>query len=195
MGRRPTPAHVAATIASLSINAILWLGLRQVGGLPDGSASNDGDATPLFVIDLGAAKPGPRARAERRSKAPLGAARRHAGLAAPKTAAPAIFAGDNAGAPPEALTVVSDDRWDRHATGDAISGLKTDFQRSLEGPGPDFERKSALASLPFHEHGIGALLSGMTKGADCRELEAALARHRESARVIVQTMQRIGCHS
>lgn len=195
MGRRPTPAQVAATIASLSINAILWLGLRQVDGVPAGGASNDGDATPLFVIDLGTAKPRPRARVERRSKVPLGAPRRHAGLAAPKTAAPVAFAGDNAGAPPQPLTVVSDDRWDRRATGDATSGLKTNFQRSLEGAGPDFERKSALASLPFHGHGIGALLSGMTKDADCRELEAALARHRESARVIVQTMERIGCHS
>lgn len=195
MGRRPTPAQVAAAIASLSINAILWLGLRQVDGVAAGSASNDGDATPLFVIDLGTAKPRPRARAERRPKGSRGAAHRHAGLAASKTAALAAFAGDEAGAPPQPLTVVSDDRWDRHATGDATRGLKTNFQRSLEGAAPDFERKSALASLAFHEHGIGAILSGMTKGADCRELEAALARHRESARVIVQTMQRIGCHS
>lgn len=195
MSRRPTGAQAAAAIASLSINAILWLGLRQVGGLPAASASNDGDAAPLFVIDLGTAKPRPHARAERRAKGRLGAARRHAGLAAPGPPAPSAFAGGTVGAAPQPLTVVSDDRWDRHAAGGATSGLKTDFQRSLEGPGPDFQRKSALASLPFQEHGIGALLSGLTKGADCRELEAALARHRESARVIVQTMQRIGCRS
>lgn len=195
MGRRPTPAQVAAAIASLSINAVLWLGLRQVGGLPAASASNDGDATPLFVIDLGTAKPRPPARAERRAKGRLGAARRHARLAAPEPPAPSPFAGGAVGSPPQPLTVVSDDRWDPRAADDATRGLKSNFQRSLEGPGPDFQRKSALAGLAFQEHGIGALLSGLAKGANCRELEAALARHRESARVIVQTMQRIGCPS
>lgn len=196
MTRRPTGPQAAAILASLSINAALLLGLRQVGNLQRDDASDDREASPLLVISLDA-HPRSRPRTEQRAKAPSAAARRHTG--SPASVLMPVRPADASDVPAAPMHVVTGaDRWDlpgeRNTHDDTHAGrFRSTFQHAMDDAVPSVARRPVLAHLAFHDHSFGGFLARLSKMTDCGELQAALANHPGSARTILQTMQRLDC--
>jgi hypothetical protein len=193
VSRRPTGPQAAAVLASLSVNALLFLGLRQVG-TPSTDAAVD-DVVPLLVIETEAQDPHARSRPSRRSPASAKAARpgrstrrrRPAALTAATTSA-------QASAPTAALAhhVAADDRWTGER-GQDHARFPTALQRSLAEPAPRIARPSVLAGVAFRDGSFAGLLARLAKVSDCGELQAAMVHHPESAATIAGTMERLGC--
>jgi hypothetical protein len=191
--RRPTGPQAAAILASLSINAALFLGLRQIGTLSSDAAADD--VAPLLVLELDAPDPHRRSREDRRAKERSKAGRTST---APERRRPAPMLAEAlqarvAPAPASPLLQVADDRWQAPARSAGRKTFATTFQRSLAEPVPSVERPSVLAGVAFRDGSFAGFLARLGKMADCGELHAAMAHHPESAATIAQTMERLGC--
>ena len=197
MTRRPTGPRAAAILASLSINAALLLGLRQVGNLPGGAASDDREASPLLVVELDD-RARSRPRTERRPRAQSRPARTHAAAPAAKSPAPVPPAAAAKAGETPVQVVAGDDRWHVPREGDTRAaappgGFRSTFQHAMDDAVPAPARRTVLANLAFQDRSLGGFLARLSKMTDCGELQAALANHPGSARTILQTMQRLDC--
>jgi hypothetical protein len=191
--RRPIGPQAAAVLASLSINAFLFLGLRQVGSLSEDATEDD--AAPLLVLDLRADDPSPRTRArpERRTRASSPAARKRPPVA--NASSTALAVAPTPAAPATPIAAATDDRWDMPGDPAPRSSFPSTFQRSMSGePAPRLERRAVLAGLEFHDGSFAGFLARFGRMLDCGELQSALGHHPESAQAIAQTMARLGCH-
>jgi hypothetical protein len=196
VSRRPIGPQAVAVLASLSVNALLLLGLRQVGSLSPGATAAD-DVVPLLVFELASRDSRAQARSNRRPRAPsrAGVGRTSPRHRQPAAAATAPAIAPDAGRTPSLRAVeVEDDRWQapRRDAGQQTT-FPTAFQRSLADPAPGIERPSVLAGVAFRDGSFTGLLAGFARMADCGELHAAMAHHPESAATIARTMERRGC--
>lgn len=199
MTRRPTGPQAVAILASLSINAALLLGLRQVGNLPGGDASDERGASPLIVIELDA-RARSRPRTEHRPGSPSRPARTHAAALASQAPTPPPLPGARTAGAAPLQVVAGDDQWEVPRNGGTqggthAGGFRSNFQHAMDDAAPSLARRPVLAGLAFRDHSLGGFLAGLSKMTDCGELQAALANRPGSARTILQTMQRLDCRS
>jgi hypothetical protein len=189
--RRPTAPQAAAFLASLSVNALLFLGLRQIGTLSSDATADD--VAPLLVLELEAqdapARPRPERRPEDRSKA----SRRRTASRHRQPAATTVDVSTVPAPAPPALRV-TDDSWQRPARNPGRNAFPTAFQRSLAEPAPSVEPPSVLAGVTFRDGSFVGFLARLGKMTDCGELHAAMAHHPGSAATIARTMERLGCN-
>lgn len=186
MKRPPTAAQLAALFACISIQALLWLGMRQAGRI---DASGSPDDALLIVMPIADARhlrtPSPSPAGKRTStpahRKPHPRPERHAGEAVPLAASPAI-------------QTVADDRWD-HAADAAAMRVPITFEHSLAAPRGErsFAPASHLASLPFRDTTFAGVLADLAKREDCKALRYAIRNRRESAATVFATMLRRGC--
>jgi hypothetical protein len=193
--RRPTGPQAAAVLASLSVNAILFLGLRQVAGPASAPAADE--IVPLLVIETGARDPRPRSRPERHAPGRAKAPRRPRSPRYRDAAAASATTAGTGAAPARSTSVVevAADAWRMPGREPGHPTFPTAFQRSLADPAPDIERPHVLAGVAFHDGSFAGLLARLAKLSDCGELEAARARHPESAATIARTMEELHCGS
>lgn len=193
MSRRSPVPQAIAVVASLSINAILFVGLRQLGGL---SPRADAEVSPLFVLDLASGDARPRARSERRVHDRTRVGRTRAPrLREPADAlvvAAAVDATQEPMTAPAATT--AGDRWRLPPQTQGRTQFPTAFQRSLAAPAPNLERPPVLAGVAFRDGSFAGFLARLGKMTDCGELASARTHHPESAATIARTMERLGCH-
>jgi hypothetical protein len=183
---RPTRAQLAALVVSISVNAVLWLGLRQVGRIESARGPDEDAVDVVFVVDVPHVLAPPRT-AGKHASVP---ARRRPGT---PRARPPGNAGRPAG-PSATLVVVTEDRW-APAADAAAAHVQTTFEHAFAGPADEraFEPRARLAPLPFRDTTFGGILADLAKREDCKALRYAIRFHRESAATVVATMLRTGC--